>query len=103
MPTLQMKRLPIELLFWVGALIALWALKPGENHYSLCVLDRLGFKHCPGCGIGRSIHSLMHGDLSGSWQWHIWGVPSFFIIILRIITLFKNYFSIKHNPYEPSK
>lgn len=90
-----MRKLPLELFFWVGALVALWGLQPGEQHYSICVLDRLGFKHCPGCGIGRSIHAMMHGEFSVSWEWHILGLPALIIILMRIFTLTKQYFTIK--------
>jgi len=77
---------------------------PGEQHYSLCVLDQMGIKNCPGCGMGRSIHALLNGHWESSWQWHILGLPALLIIVVRIIQLVKNYFTpYKRLPYEPSK
>jgi Protein of unknown function (DUF2752) len=64
-----------------------------EEHFTLCAFRLLGFKHCPGCGIGRSIHALMHGDLAASWHHHWFGIPALLIIIARIFSLIKK---IKH-------
>ncbi|MBS1653384.1 MAG: DUF2752 domain-containing protein, partial [Bacteroidetes bacterium] len=52
-----------ELLIWSAGLVVLYFTNdPGESHFSFCFFKWLGFSHCPGCGIGRSIHAVMHFD-----------------------------------------
>ncbi|WP_332911961.1 DUF2752 domain-containing protein [Algoriphagus boritolerans] len=41
-----------------------------ESHLSLCPLNQLGFEWCPGCGLGRSMNLLAHGDFQASWSMH---------------------------------
>ena len=100
-----MKRLtyiPLELLFWVSALIGLAVAKEEihghGSHSTLCLLANLGFDWCPGCGIGRAITHLLHGNLEASFAHHMLGVPALIIILFRIRELimlqvkwYKNY------------
>ncbi|MBL7751144.1 MAG: DUF2752 domain-containing protein [Chitinophagaceae bacterium] len=80
-----------ELIAWVVGLSYLFFLDiSGGEHFTLCFFRLLGFEHCPGCGIGRSIHCAMHLDWSSSWYYHWLGIPALGIIIFRIITLLKN-------------
>ncbi|MFD1628902.1 DUF2752 domain-containing protein [Pseudopedobacter beijingensis] len=67
-------------------------MKVTEEHISLCPIHQLGFSFCPGCGLGRSIHYLMHGQWSLSWKMHPLGFFAFFVIISRICTLTKKTF-----------
>ncbi|WP_430300559.1 DUF2752 domain-containing protein [Rapidithrix thailandica] len=89
----------LELLFWSGGLIVLFILPIGESHFSICPFYHLGFDFCPGCGLGRSLHYLLHFDLKTSFEHHPLGIFAVIIIIQRIITLLKNNF--KYKPYEP--
>jgi uncharacterized membrane protein len=50
----------------------------------------MGFKWCPGCGIGHSIAWLLHGDIKNSFQAHWLGIPALIMIIYRIAVLAKN-------------
>jgi hypothetical protein len=93
-----MKRItsiPIELLFWIMALLCLAMAKPETQghvqHLTLCPLANLGIEWCPGCGIGRSITHLLHGNLAMSLTFHWFGVPALIIILFRIWTLGKLY------------
>ncbi|GAB3009887.1 DUF2752 domain-containing protein [uncultured Cyclobacterium sp.] len=80
----------LELILWTIALLGLYTAGADTSHsFSLCPLDLLGFTWCPGCGIGRSIHYLMHGDFTTSWAYHPLGGFAFLVIILRIIELIK--------------
>lgn len=89
-----MKRLthaPIELLFWVTALIMLAFAEPelhGQaHHFTICPLANLGISWCPGCGIGRSVTQLLHGNFTESFAHHWFGVPALIIISARIWSL----------------
>ncbi|WP_423147605.1 DUF2752 domain-containing protein [Rubrolithibacter danxiaensis] len=89
-----LKRPYFELTFWFTALILLISLSPEkEQHFSLCPLANLGTTWCPGCGLGRSISSFLHGDIKSSLHFHWFGIPSLFILIHRIFILTKVFFS----------
>jgi len=79
-----------ELAFWTAALLALALANPGsQSHFTLCPLKLLGFKWCPGCGLGHSISFLLHGDIQRSFHAHWLGVPALFLIVYRIYILAK--------------
>jgi TM2 domain-containing membrane protein YozV len=47
--TAMLNKVPLELVFWIGSLIAILMLEPQfENHLSLCPLNQLGLDWCPG-------------------------------------------------------
>jgi len=54
----------------VGAAAALgyvWAVDPNEpGHYPLCPTKFFLGIDCPGCGIMRGTHDLMHGNVAGA-------------------------------------
>ena len=87
------QRLPVELFVWISALFLLATATPVATaeavHGSLCPLATLGFSWCPGCGLGRSITLLFHGDLAASFRMHWLGVPAVLILGNRILTLSK--------------
>jgi hypothetical protein len=84
------RHLNLELIVWMTGLIYLAIINPaGEKHLSFCVFRLLGVDFCPGCGLGRSISFLLHGDLSASWQAHPLGVFALVILVLRIVVLIK--------------
>ena len=89
----RLNSLPLELIFWTTALILLAIAKPEGNlhssHFTLCPLANLGIDWCPGCGLGRSITHLFHGDLNASLQSHLMGIPAVLIIGYRVLTLAK--------------
>lgn len=86
-------RIPLELIFWVAALVLLALAQPAEHgdlqHFTLCPLANLGFDWCSGCGIGRSITSLIHGDVSASLGHHWFGIPALLTITYRVLILIK--------------
>jgi hypothetical protein len=81
--------LPLELITWICAILFLAFTASGSEHSSLCPLDNIGLTWCPGCGLGRSIRFLLHGEFSLSIQHHWFGIPAFIILIYRIMQLFK--------------
>ncbi|KAB2908356.1 MAG: DUF2752 domain-containing protein [Ignavibacteriales bacterium] len=73
-----------EALIWIGALIYLALYNPvQEASFSFCVLDNLGFEHCPGCGLGRSVSFLLHGDFQASWEAHKLGIFALIVLLFR--------------------
>jgi hypothetical protein len=85
--------IPIELLLWIFGLILLAAADLRHDlsghHMTLCPLANLGFNWCPGCGLGRSIAHLLHGNVVASWNFHWFGLPALVIICYRVYTLMK--------------
>ncbi|WP_421941847.1 DUF2752 domain-containing protein [Pedobacter sp.] len=90
------KSFPLELLFWISALVLLATANAHEHHFSLCPLANLGFESwCPGCGLGRSISLILHGEFANSFKEHWLGFPAILIIMHRIITLVRNFNKLK--------
>lgn len=81
------KRIPWEAVIWMFALIILAACVPSKNHITLCPLANLGFEFCPGCGLGRSISFLFHGDIKRSFEAHPLGIFAVIVLSFRIVKL----------------
>ncbi|WP_131538208.1 DUF2752 domain-containing protein [Pedobacter nototheniae] len=93
------KSFPLELSFWIIALVLLATANSHEHHFTLCPLANLGFEQwCPGCGLGRSISQIFHGEFSQSFKQHWFGFPALLIIFYRIYTLIKNKKQFKISP-----
>lgn len=62
-----------------------------EDHlpFTWCPLANLGIQWCPGCGLGRSITQLFHGNIAESLKLHWFGIPALLIICMRVVTLLK--------------
>ena len=91
------KSFPIELAFWLVALVLLAIANPTEHHFTLCPLANLGFDWCPGCGLGRSITALFHGDINASFAQHWFGIPALLLIAYRIYQLTNQLFTKEIN------
>lgn len=90
-----------ELITWIAALVLLAWMPFGSGDFSFCPFHLLGFKFCPGCGLGRSVHLLFKGEFRQSFQMHPLGIPATSIIGYRILSLIRLNFSIlKINSYE---
>jgi len=77
-----------ELVFWIAALVSLALTDPASQpHFSLCPLKALGFKWCPGCGLGHAISFLFHGDIRRSFHAHWLGIPTVMVLLYRIYDL----------------
>jgi hypothetical protein len=91
-------QIPIELILWIISLVILASAKYSGNqlqgHVTFCPLANLGFTWCPGCGIGRSITALFHGNLALSFQLHWFGLPALIILLYRISVLMRLQFRI---------
>jgi len=88
-------RFPPEAIIWTISLVALAFYYPDDHaHVTLCPISNLGFNFCPGCGLGRSIAFLFHGEIFKSWQAHPLGIFAVIILTYRVITL-----TLKTNHY----
>lgn len=96
------KYFSVELFFWIIALIYLAAINPTEEHFPFCVLKQMGSSWCPGCGIGRSISFLLHGNIIKSFETHILGTFALVVIVYRIIRLILNNKTNKTKNYGQS-
>ncbi|MBX3009381.1 MAG: DUF2752 domain-containing protein [Melioribacteraceae bacterium] len=89
----QIKNIDLELLFWVGGLIYLLLINPFEEQlFTLCPFHNLGIP-CPGCGLGRSISFIYHGNFIDSFNAHPLGFFALTIILYRIVQLVSNLFN----------
>lgn len=89
--TRMLRQFPLELVFWIGSLIAILLLDVNAgSHLSLCPLDQLGFDWCPGCGLGRSMNLLARGEIQASWSMHPLAMLAYVVIFSRIWQLIKN-------------
>lgn len=84
------KYVSVELFFWIAALVYLAMINPAKQHLTICVFHYLGASWCPGCGIGRSISYLLHGDWQNSISTHWLGTFALLIIVYRILQLIIN-------------
>lgn len=87
----------LEAIMWSVALLYLMFINPYElNHFSFCIFNMIGIDFCPGCGIGRSISMIYHGDILGSLKMHPLGIFALGVIFYRIVTLLqKNKLNLK--------
>jgi hypothetical protein len=87
----MLSRFPLELIIWISVLVALASATPYSHlhdpGFTLCPLSNLGIKWCPGCGLGRSITNLFHGNIRESIKLHWLGIPALLLICARIVTL----------------
>jgi hypothetical protein len=88
---MMLKRINIELIFWIAGLIYLAFMNPSETHFSMCPIKNLGFSFCPGCGLGHSISYLFLGQIQESFHHHPLGIFALIVIAWRIFQLTKNY------------
>ena len=80
----------VEALIWIAALIFLALIEPAEStHFTLCPFSAIGIDFCPGCGLGRSVSYILHGDIATSFMLHPLGIFALIILTTRVISLIK--------------
>ena len=85
------KRTDLEAIFWLSAFIYLTYINPyTPKHLDFCLFSLAGIDNCPGCGLGKSISMIFHGDFIGSFDAHPLGIPAIILIFRRIYKLIKN-------------
>ncbi|MDV3310092.1 MAG: DUF2752 domain-containing protein [Cyclobacteriaceae bacterium] len=76
---------------WTAGLVALAINDPySGEHFALCPLYLAGFDFCPGCGLGRSISYLLHGDIAHSLSMHPLGLFALIVLSYRIVQLIRH-------------
>lgn len=95
----MLRQIPVELIIWTTALILLALDEPQkshvQNHFTFCPLANLGVSWCPGCGLGRSITNLLHGNIKESIEQHWFGIPALLILLYRIWVLIRQRIGLK--------
>ena len=86
----MLNRIPLEALIWISGLLLL-AFAGTDSHFTICPLKNAGLNFCPGCGLGKSITLLFHGELANSFAAHPLGIFALFVLTFRIITLLRQH------------
>jgi hypothetical protein len=82
-----------EALIWISGLIFLFLINvDNSSHFTVCPLKYIGIDFCPGCGLGKSIHYLLHLQIEQSFNAHPLGVFAFAVLIQRIYYLTRDSF-----------
>lgn len=77
-----------EVLVWIGAMTALaFSSLDFNDHATLCPFRSLGWRFCPGCGLGRSIILFFHGRIADSFAMHPLGMVVLAALVFRVVTL----------------
>jgi hypothetical protein len=85
----RLQSIPLELILWIGSIVAILTINPYSDSFSLCPLDNLGLHWCPGCGLGRGMNLLARGEFLASWEMHPLASLGFGVIFHRIWVLIK--------------
>ncbi len=80
-----------EFVLWTAALLALLFSDVSAHHFTLCPLALSGCNWCPGCGIGRAVALLLHGEVLASFRMHWFGIPALLILLHRLFVLSKHF------------
>ena len=56
-----------------GIVLLLW--DPKDGFFMPCLLQVLTGLSCPGCGITRALHALVHGDFLTAFRYNFVGLP----------------------------
>jgi len=86
----------VELMIWTAAFIYLAVIDPFHPPLSFCPSVFIGFGTCPGCGLGRSISLLLHGEFIASFQEHVLGIPAAIILLFRSVQLTERVYRYYH-------
>lgn len=73
---------------WAAGLVWLAMADPlASTAPALCLFRWAGVTWCPGCGLGRSVALLLHGDWRASLWTHPLGAVAVPVLGCRIVTL----------------
>lgn len=64
-----------------------------EQHMLPCGMKRLFLIDCPGCGLQRSVLSLLKGDFAASWDAY---PPTAFVLATLLTLILHLVFSLRH-------
>ncbi len=92
----RLQPFPLELILWIGSIIAILTINPYSDSFSLCPLHNLGLDWCPGCGLGKGMNLLARGEFKASWEMHPLASLAYGVIFHRIWILIKQLKSTTH-------
>jgi hypothetical protein len=72
---------------WTLALVVLFFMDTSKETFSFCIVKSIGFRYCPGCGIGHAIHDALHLDFRQSLNAHILGIPATVVLLYHIVKI----------------
>lgn len=82
-----------EAFIWISGLIVLAIINAdSSSHFTICPFKNIGIDFCPGCGLGKSIHYLLHLKIEQSLSAHPLGIFAFAVLMHRIYELIKDSF-----------
>lgn len=98
---IESKFFNLEAILWSAGLLYLAFIDPYQSgHLDFCLFKLVGIEFCPGCGLGKSISMIFHGDLIHSIMCHPLGIFAFIFIGARIISLINSTLKNKKISYE---
>jgi len=66
----------------IGGGVVLYIFAPEKSNWMPpCVFHALTGLYCPGCGTGRGLHKLLHGDVMGAWRMNSLAVLFLFFLL----------------------
>ncbi len=68
--------------------LGLFILSPVGSGISMCGMKQTTGLPCPGCGLTRSVTSMLHGDLIAAWQYNPFGFGFALFFLLAAPTAF---------------
>lgn len=101
----------------IGGLLLLYFNNPESTFWMpICPTEEVFSIYCPGCGTGRGLYALLHGDLAGSLRKNILLLPAIIMVIVLyvkpklacnvyvaygLLTIFVLYMILRNIPCEP--
>jgi multisubunit Na+/H+ antiporter MnhB subunit len=86
----------------LAAIFIVWKYDPNlSTFYPTCPLYRLTGYACPGCGMTRGLHALLHGDLLASLDYNAMLLPV--LILLAYIWWSSVLYAAKGHVVKPTK
>lgn len=79
----------LEGFIWIFAIVSMMMSSvKSDQHFTFCPFYHLGFRHCLGCGIGRSMILALDGRIEESLIMHPLGLIAILVLIIRTIEIF---------------
>jgi hypothetical protein len=71
----------------LSVMIVLFVVPPAELPLASCAFHSLTGYGCMTCGMTRSFHALMHGELATAIRYHLMGPVVFLLVLLSLVKL----------------
>lgn len=87
----------LEAIIWIAVLLIFVFSPVANEHITLCPFNLAGIDYCPGCGMGRALIMLLHGDIVNSFAMHPLAIFTLVLLLIRISVVVRNsYLYHKH-------